>query len=162
MGCGKTTAGKKLASILNWDFIDCDKVIEQKAGKRISDIFFDDGESHFRELESETLKELGNHEGSVISTGGGSPCFGDNMEFMIQSGLTVYMKLTPSQLKSRLADSKTDRPLIKNIDDHDLVDFISVKLAEREKYYNMADITVDCFNLDIHSLHNIIRPLLKH
>jgi shikimate kinase len=162
MGCGKTTAGKKLATILNWNFIDLDKVIEQRAAMKIPDIFSEYGEAHFRKLEAKALKELGKQAGTVVSTGGGAPCFEDNMEYMLQTGLTVYMRLTPPQLKSRLADSKSDRPLIKKVDEHNLLDFISMKLTEREKYYNMADVTIDCFNLDIHALHGIIRPLIKH
>jgi shikimate kinase len=161
MGCGKTTAGKKLAAVLDWEFIDLDKVIEQKAGTTIPEIFSAHGEDHFRKLESETLKEIGRQSGSVISTGGGAPCFGDNMEFMLQTGLTVYLKLSPSQLKSRLTGSKTERPLIKQVDEHNLLDFISDKLAQREQYYNRADVTIDCFDLDVQYLYNTIKPLIN-
>jgi shikimate kinase len=161
MGCGKTTAGKKLAAVLDWDFIDLDKVIEQKAGLTIAEIFFVHGEEYFRKLESETLKELGNESGSVISTGGGAPCFGDNMDFMINTGLTVYLKLSPSQLKSRLVDSKTERPLIKTIDKENLLGFISDKLAQREQFYGRADLTIDCFDLDVQNLFNTVKPFIN-
>ena len=99
MGCGKSTAGKKLASVLNWSFIDLDRKIEAHAGMTIPEIFSKHGESFFREVESEVLRSFQTLSEVVISTGGGTPCHGDNMDFMTETGLTLYLKMTPGQLK---------------------------------------------------------------
>src|SRR5664279_2631025 len=88
MGSGKSTAGKKLASLLGWSFIDFDKRIEEHTGKPISEIFSQHGENYFRNLETEILKNLKAETDTVISTGGGTPCYGDNMDYMLETGLT--------------------------------------------------------------------------
>lgn len=157
MGSGKSTAGRKLASHLGWSFIDLDDKIEFRAGKTIKEIFSDHGEEHFRKLESEVLKEFKNQINIVVSTGGGTPCFSDNIDFMNLTGLTVYLKMNPGQLKSRLAGTKDDRPLLKNLDDNSLLLFIEEKLEFREKWYSMADLTVDGFSADITQIANLIR-----
>ena len=112
MGSGKTTAGKKLASLLGWSFIDLDKRIEEYTGKTIPEIFSQNGEDYFRIIETQLLRNLKSCTKTVISTGGGTPCYIDNMDFMIETGLTIYLKLTPAELKSRLSQSKGERPLI--------------------------------------------------
>ena len=161
MGSGKSTTGRRLASILNWHFADIDRHIEKYSGKTISEIFSQDGEIYFRNLESEVLKSLKSQTNTVISTGGGTPCFGDNMDYMLETGLTIYLKLTPLQLKSRLADSKGERPLIKDLTNDGLLHFIEEKLGSREKWYNRAEITVEGFDPDINQLVNKIRSELK-
>ncbi|MEI8225587.1 MAG: shikimate kinase, partial [Bacteroidota bacterium] len=149
MGSGKSTAGKKLASLLGWSFIDLDKRIEEQAGKTIPEIFSQQGEDYFRNVEAEVLKNLMSQTNIVISTGGGTPCHGDNMDHMLETGLTLYLKLTPGQLKNRLSESTGKRPLIKDLDEDSLLSFIEEKLALREKWYNRAEITVEGINLDI-------------
>jgi len=161
MGSGKSTAGKKLASLLGWSFIDIDTRIEEYAGKTIPEIFSHDGEEYFRKLESKILKSLKSQTNSIISTGGGTPCFGDNMDHMVETGLTIYLKLKPEQLKSRLADSTGDRPLIKDLNNDDLLSFIEEKLAYREKWYNRAEIVFEVIDLDIRLLHSIIKSSLN-
>jgi len=161
MGSGKTTAGKKLASLLGWSFIDLDKKIEENEGKTIPEIFSENGEEYFRIAESRLLKKLDIGKDTVISTGGGTPCYGDNMNIMLQSGLTVYLKLTPLQLRSRLSESKGDRPLIKDMDHEKLLSFINEKLSVRENYYNRSAITVDGFDLDINSLLSRVKSMLN-
>src|SRR5664279_2309648 len=116
MGSGKTTIGKKLASVLGWSFIDLDKEIEKHEGKTISVIFSEKGEDYFREVESHLIRNLKSGTDTIISTGGGTPCYSNNMDIMLKSGLTIYLKLTPSQLRNRLSESKGDRPLIKDLD----------------------------------------------
>ena len=106
MGSGKSTAGKKLASLMGWTFVDLDKKIEEFAGKSIPEIFAQDGETSFREIEAKILRSLNSLKNTVISTGGGTPCYSDNMEYMLDTGLTLYLKLTPGQLKSRLSGIK--------------------------------------------------------
>jgi shikimate kinase len=157
MGSGKSTAGKKLAALMEWTFIDLDRKIEARAGKTIPQIFAQDGEDHFRRIESDVLTSMKSMKETIVSTGGGTPCHGDNMDFMLETGLTVYLKMTPGQLTARLMESTGERPLIKNIPDDQLFDFIEKKLAVREKWYSRANIIVEGTNLDITNLHSFIR-----
>ena len=136
MGSGKSTTGRKLASLLGWSFNDLDSEVEKRAGKKIPEIFSQDGEDYFRDMESVTLRELEAVSDTVISTGGGTPCHSGNMDHMLSSGITVYLELTPMQLKTRLMRSKTERPLIKGLDNESIMGFIENKLAEREPWYN--------------------------
>jgi shikimate kinase len=157
MGSGKSTTGKRLAATLGWQFIDLDKEIELNAGKAIKEIFSTSGEDHFRELETETLTSLKIEKDTVISAGGGTPCHRSNMDFMIRTGLVVYLKMTPGQLKSRLEGGATSRPLIKNISKTELLQYISAKLSEREEYYLKASIIVDGIDLDIKFISETIK-----
>ncbi len=143
MGAGKTTIGKKLAKVLDIGFIDLDKFIESKYHKTIPDIFAEYGEEQFRKLENSALKEVSEIEDVIISTGGGAPCFYDNMELMNKTGLTIYIRATPEELTSRLRASKTIRPIVASKKDGDLVTFISEHLSERELSYIRADILFD-------------------
>lgn len=161
MGSGKTTVGRKLASRLNWSFIDLDDRIQLKAGMEIMEIFAKKGESGFREIESEVLRSLSTEFNTVISTGGGSPCFDENMDYMLGSGLTIYLKMTPVQLKNRLLRSSHERPLIKSITIDELQGFIEKKLSEREKWYSRAEIHFDRFNSDISDLAALVRKRIK-
>ena len=161
MGSGKSTTGKKLAATLGWQFLDLDKVIELKAGQPIKDIFSTSGEDHFRDIESEILLNLKTNNDTVISAGGGTPCHGSNMDFMIRTGLVVYLKMTPAQLKSRLKSPSAARPLINNVSGTELLKYISDKLSEREKYYRRAPIIINGINLDIKTLSGKIKIMLK-
>jgi Shikimate kinase len=161
MGSGKTTAGKKLASLLGWSFIDLDKRVEEYAGKTIAEIFSQSGEDYFRIIETQLLRNLKMCTKTVISTGGGTPCYIDNMDYMIETGLTIYLKLTPAELKSRLSQSKGKRPLIKDLDQNELTTFIKEKLAVREKWYERSDITMDGFDLDINLLLSHVKSSLS-
>jgi shikimate kinase len=160
MGSGKSTTGRKLAAHLDWHFADLDRSIENHTGRTISEIFSQEGEIYFRNVESEVLRSLNSQTNTVISTGGGTPCFGDNMDFMLGTGLTVYLKLTPFQLKSRLTDSKGERPLIKDLTSEGLLHFIENKLVIREKWYSRAEITVEGFDPDINQLVTKVRSEL--
>lgn len=157
MGCGKTTTGRKLAADLDWNFIDLDRKIEEHTGKTIPEIFSLYGEEYFRLTESQVLKSLGVEKNVVISTGGGTPCFGDNMDFMLDAGLTVYLKMTPAGLKERLSHSTGKRPLIAGIPLEGLQDFIEQKLSSREKWYNRAEIHIETNDLE----NNILSSLVK-
>jgi shikimate kinase len=161
MGSGKTTAGKKLASLLGWSFIDLDKRIEEYAGKTIPEIFSQSGEDYFRIIETQLLRNLKMCTKTVISTGGGTPCYIDNMDYMIETGLTIYLKLTPAELKSRLSQSKGERPLIKDLDQEELTSFIKEKLAVREKWYERSDITMDGIDLDANLLLSHVKSSLS-
>jgi shikimate kinase len=160
MGSGKSTAGRKLARELGWSFIDLDTRIEEKAGRTISRIFSDDGEEIFRRIEAEVLKSLKTETETVISTGGGTPCFNDNMDFMLETGVTIYLKMSPEQLRKRLAESSHDRPLLKDIPDNMLQEFIEKKLAIREKWYNRAEIIIDSYRMDYTLLQSLVGKYL--
>ena len=161
MGSGKTTSGRKLAEVLGWSFLDIDTKIEEKEGRSIREIFSKDGEEYFRKIESQTLKELENLNDVVVSTGGGTPCYADNMDFMLRTGLTVYLKLTPLQLCSRLSESSGERPLIKDLGRDKLLDFIEEKLSVRECFYNRAMINIVGNEIDINNLSLLIKSALK-
>jgi shikimate kinase len=161
MGSGKTTAGKKLASLLGWTFTDLDKKIEEHTGKTIPEIFSQNGEDYFRNIEKHLLRNFKSSKNILISTGGGTPCYSDNMDFMLETGLTLYLKLTPAELKSRLSESKGERPLIKDLEKAKLQSFIEEKLADREKWYDRSDITVEGIDLDINMLLSLVKSKLN-
>ena len=161
MGSGKSTAGRKLAFLLDWSFVDLDKKVEEYTGKTITELFSQNGEDYFRNVESEVLKSLKGQINTVISTGGGTPCYSDNMDYMLSTGLTLYLKLTPGQLKKRLSESSHERPLIKGLTNDEMLGFIKEKLAYREKWYNHAELTVEGIDLDINSLHSLVKSRLK-
>ncbi|MDR0768309.1 MAG: shikimate kinase [Dysgonamonadaceae bacterium] len=153
MGSGKTTVGKQLAKKLNLQFIDMDLFIENRYRKRISDIFEEKGEATFRELERKILLEIKDFENVVISTGGGLPCFFDNMDIMNQSGTTVYLKASVEKLTERLKTGKQKRPLIKDKDSEEMKNFIAANLAMREEFYNKATFIVE--SNDLFSSENV-------
>jgi shikimate kinase len=145
MGCGKTTMGRKLSAALGYPFIDLDHVLEAQVGLPISKFFAAHGEEAFRKLESAILKETAYPDNAVVSTGGGLPCFFDNMDWMNAHGQSVYMKLTPKALASRLEHAKTPRPVLQGKKGDDLAAFIESKLAEREPFYSRASVTAESF-----------------
>jgi shikimate kinase len=161
MGSGKTHSGSRLAGLLGWNFTDLDKSIEEHAGKTIPEIFAVNGETWFRNLETEVLRSLRSASDTVISTGGGTPCFGDNMDFMLETGLTLYLKLTPGQLKSRLSNTRGERPLIKDLNDEGLLSYIEEKLEFREKWYSRAELTLDGFNTDVRFIYSKVSAMLS-
>lgn len=158
MGSGKTTAGRKLASRLGWSFIDLDERIERDNGMSVAGLFAERGEEWFRTAESEALRRLGNSRNTVISTGGGTPCFFGNMEFMLKNGLTVYLKMTPEKLSGRLSRSTAGRPLLKDLGKKELPAYIREKLAERELWYSKAEIIAEIEGGNISAL----LPLIKN
>jgi len=147
MGSGKTTLGKKLANYLKYDFIDLDKLIEARAGMSIVEYFGKHGEAAFRELEREVLQSTDYPENVVVATGGGAPCYGDNMEWMNSKGHVAYLSLPPKALAARLEPSKADRPLIRHLKGQELVDFIKAKLKEREIFYKQSRFVISAADL---------------
>jgi len=139
MGSGKTTIGKLVAEKLGYSFVDMDTHIEEKHFNTISEIFAKVGEQQFRLLEQRCLHEVAEFDDVIISTGGGAPCFFDNMEYMNAQGLTIYLKLTPTELAQRLETSHANkRPLIANRKGEELRQFIADGLAKREPFYSQA------------------------
>lgn len=154
MGVGKTTVGKKLAQHLGIGFIDLDKYIESKYHKTVPMLFAQHGEDEFRRMEQKTLREVSAIENVVISTGGGAPCFFDNMDVMNATGITVYIEAEPEELAARLRASKTVRPIISDKPKDELISFITNHLSEREGFYSCAQIVYKTDHLitkeDIH------------
>ena len=140
MGSGKTTVGKKLAAKLGCGFIDLDAAIEHREGAFIRDIIAEKGENYFREVESAALREVP-LEDKVISTGGGTACFFDNITWMKANGRVVYIEMDEAAIYSRLKTTNLEhRPLLKGLDDEGLKAFIHTKLQERLPYYLQADV----------------------
>lgn len=138
MGAGKTTLGKAFARKLGVPFIDLDWYIEERFHKSVGELFTERGEAGFRELERKMLHEVAEFENVVISTGGGAPCFFDNMEFMNQSGKTVFLNVHPDVLFRRLCVAKHQRPILQGKKDEELKDFIVEALDRRAAFYNQA------------------------
>ncbi len=152
MGSGKTTSGKKLAAQLDYNFVDLDFLIEEKYKISIPDIFDRFDEDVFRKIEHDTLLDTKSFQNTVISTGGGTPCFYNNMEIINSNGTSVYLLLHPKSIQKRLLASKKKRPLIMNKSEDEIFDFIELKLEEREQYYKKANFTIKAENLDISDL----------
>lgn len=148
MGCGKSVLGKRLASRLKLDFADLDNLIEERYKMTVPGIFSHFDESVFRKIESEMLKTFSSsNENFVLSCGGGTPCFNNNMEIINSSGISVYIKLNAKALTDRLLKSKTNRPLIKGVRPDQLFQKVDEILEKRESFYNQAQIIVDGINL---------------
>ncbi len=147
MGSGKTTIGKLLAERLLLQFIDVDLFIENRYRRSVGQLFEDKGETGFREIERRALEEISGFENVVVSTGGGAPCFFDNMKMMNEFGLTVYLKVSESELAGRLVHAKHNRPLIKNKDRAELKVFIAQSLEKREPFYRQAKLVFDAEQL---------------
>src|SRR5574344_487887 len=105
MGAGKTTTSKRLANKLGWDWLDTDTAIEEQQHKSVEDIFKEFGEERFRALESEMLKQTESRNGIVVSTGGGTPCYNDNMEWMNAHGFTIFIQVSPESAINRIVNS---------------------------------------------------------
>jgi len=138
MGTGKTTAGKLLAKKLSRSFIDVDEFIENRYHKTISMLFEEKGEAGFREIEHRVLQEISSFENVVVSTGGGLPCFFDNMDLLNRTGITIYLKASVDELVDRLAFDMQKRPLIKGKNAEELREFVETNLKKRESFYNQA------------------------
>ena len=157
MGSGKSTAGKKLAKKLQFSFTDLDDMIEQKYRITIPSIFSRFDEAAFRKIEHETLKQTLSLNKHVISTGGGTPCFYDNIGLINQNGISVYLHLKAKSLYSRLMNSKKKRPLLAQKPPEKVLDFINKKLNEREFFYKKAHLTVEAESLDFNELVNLLK-----
>ena len=156
MGCGKTTLGKKLAKHLNYNFIDLDGYIEKTTNKTITEIFENKGENAFRNLEKESLMEVCKKDHLVIATGGGTPCFFDNMQKMLDSGKAIYLKMEIEDLLERLETEKSQRPLIENKSAKELENFIRNKLSEREYFYKKSNYILQGKSICEKEIQNLI------
>lgn len=148
MGAGKTTVGKALAKELRMPFYDLDWYIESRMHKTVKAIFDERGEAGFRKIEHNMLHEVAEFEDVIISCGGGTPCFFDNIDYMNRQGETVYLKATPEVLYGHLKMGKTIRPLLLNKTADEVQVFIREQLAQREPYYSKAKYVLDVNLLD--------------
>lgn len=157
MGSGKTSMGKKLATRLGYKFVDMDNLIEKKEGMAIRDIFRKKGEESFRRMERRILEKMARKDNRVVATGGGVPCGPGNMELINRAGISVYLEVSPVDLFERLKTRRAKRPLIKDLSEAGLREFIETTLAERAPYYRMARFTVDGSSRDVNKILKVLK-----
>jgi shikimate kinase len=148
MGSGKTTVGKALSKATGMMFYDLDWYIESRMRKSVSQIFAERGEEGFRKIEYNMLHEVAEFEDVIISCGGGTPCFFDNMDYLNQQGDVVYLKATPETLYKHLLMAKMERPLLKGKSSEELIAYITEHLKERSQFYEKARHILDVNVLD--------------
>ena len=139
MASGKSTFGKELAKDKGLPFLDLDECVESREGRSISEIFAKEGEEYFRKREREILHEICNETDEfVLATGGGTPCFFDNMDYMNQAGTTVFLNTSPLVIVDRLKRQRADRPLLAMYSDDELEFFVREHLESRLSFYLKA------------------------
>ncbi len=157
MASGKSNLGRKLAHIMKLNFIDLDQFIEKKTNKTIPYIFRTEGEEIFREIEMESLKEIvTTGDNFILATGGGTPLFYQNMDYLNKHGKTVYLKVENKILVERLKNAKKNRPILTEIPDNELADFVQKEIKAREKFYNQAKVIIDSFAVSVDQLAMIL------
>ncbi len=159
MGAGKSTIGKKLARKLKFNFVDLDKIIEQKAQCSVNEIFKYLGEDAFRKMETECLYEFRDQNNFVMATGGGTPCFDNNLQFIKENGLSIYISLDVKTIHFRLLNAKNIRPSIKGLDGGQLLDFIEKNLSIRKTIYQQADIEMNGLTISIDQIESELQKI---
>ena len=161
MASGKSTLGKRVAKHLSIPFFDMDKEIEKEAEMSIPDIFKTYGEEGFRRMETAFLSSfIKKEKHALLSTGGGTPCFNDNMELLNKNGLTVYLNRPAKELANRIYHSKKSRPLVDYMNLEELEKFIGMHLSERELYYTLSQLNISRDNQTSQNLTNLLRHYL--
>jgi shikimate kinase len=158
MGSGKSTLGRKLAMHAGLQFVDMDHYIEMRHCKTIPRIFAEEGEAEFRKKERKALEELSEFTNVIVATGGGAPCFFDNMDLMNNTGITIFLNIDPKILAHRLLKSKTERPLIKGKSKEELVQFIAQTLEKRKEFYSKAKYQVTQPDMEPDQVMNMVTP----
>jgi shikimate kinase len=161
MGSGKTTAGKKLAADLGYEFIDLDHFIETQYKQTIPEIFSTHGEKEFRSMEHNALKKVLEKTDAVISCGGGTPCYFNNIELMNNNGITIYLKMSVNALVHRLLQAKEKRPLITGKTEPELHAFVTRQLEKREDFYHKSQFTVKGKDLNMEELVAFVKDAVK-
>ena len=161
MGAGKTTVGKALSKELGIPFYDLDWYIESRRRKTVPQIFAEVGEAGFREIERNMLHEVAEFEDVIISCGGGTPCFFDNIDYLNQQGQVVYLRCEPEVLQKHHMMGKTERPLLKGKSPEELNAFIREQLEKREPFYTKAQYTLDVSLMDNYEKIKITIEKLK-
>lgn len=162
MGCGKSTLARKLARRLGVEAVDTDRLVEEREGAAVIDIFRYEGEERFREIEREVLEQvIAAGRAAVVSTGGGLPTWQDNMVRMNDMGLTVYLRRPARQIVQRLSPyGRQKRPRLRGLNDEELVEFMTRDMARREAFYARARLTIDCENLsDEQTIDDILKEI---
>lgn len=157
MGSGKTTLGKKLALELKVPFIDSDAEIEKIHQKTIPAIFAEEGENSFREKESAFIQSLHEKSAFVLSTGGGMPCFNNNMVALNDLGTTIYLKNTSENLAERLLIARNERPLIQGKSKEELIQFINENIEKREPFYNQATLVLGSEQQGVLNVYKLLK-----
>lgn len=157
MGTGKSYWAQQLADAHNMNWTDLDAQIEKEALMTIKEIFETQGEAYFRDKEKEVLHNLSSFGNIVIATGGGTPCFHDNMQWMNEHGITIWIDEPVETLAERLKKEKAHRPLIKDLNDDKLIHFLSIKLSERSKFYSQCQHHLQGPNISERSFDEILQ-----
>ncbi len=160
MGAGKTTAARRLAQRMGWEVVDTDALFEEKYKISVNDFFNKYDEPLYRKLESEVLKATESLDHVVVSTGGGTACFFDNMDWMNQHGLTVFLRISPQAAVDRVIHSRHKRPLVEGKSEEELTEFVNQHYASRLPFYEQARITAKSEDFDIESLMKAIKDIL--
>ena len=158
MGSGKSHWGKIWAAEYKLGFIAMDEEIEMMERRSVTEIFESKGEKYFREVEAKLLRSYTDIESTIIACGGGTPCFHDNMQWMNDHGLTIYLSSTPDEILRRLLKGQQKRPLINKLNQAELLFFIEKKLKEREPFYNQANIILDSAATTEHTFEEKVLP----
>jgi shikimate kinase len=157
MGAGKSHWGKIWSAECGWPFYDLDALIEGKTQQSIPAIFEEKGEPYFRQMEASVLRGLPVHKKGIVACGGGTPCFHDNIIWMNDNGVTVYLSATRETLANNILKDKAKRPMLKHTGNDQLLSFIEKKLAERKGYYESARMELPVTSLNNHSIHQVIQ-----
>lgn len=163
MGCGKSTIGRKIARFAHLDFADTDTLVERSEGSAVADIITYQGEEYFRGVEQRVLEATASEDDIIVSTGGGLPIWGNNMERIGQLGLSVYLRRSPQNIISRLSPyGRQKRPKFRGLNDEQLLAFMTTHMAEREPVYSRADIVIDCDNMSDNDIIDLIMSKIKN
>ena len=163
MGCGKSTIGRKIARFAHLDFADTDTLVERSEGSTVADIITYQGEEYFRGVEQRVLEVTASEDDIIVSTGGGLPIWGNNMERIGQLGLSVYLRRSPQNIISRLSPyGRQKRPKFRGLNDEQLLAFMTTHMAEREPVYSRADIVIDCDNMSDNDIIDLIMSKIKN
>ena len=158
MGSGKSTLGHDFARRIRCRFADLDQELERAHQLSISEIFEQYGEEQFRKWERDLLLHIAKEDNLIVATGGGLPCFHNNMDVLNKSGITIYLKLSPEIIFARLTKRRESRPLISNFNDDELKEYIQTTLEKREKFYLLARHIVDAELISVQDLLSLTSP----
>jgi shikimate kinase len=161
MGSGKTVLGEKVAAVMKIPFIDLDNKIEKHEKKTVTEIFQKKGENYFRKVEAEVLRKTKRSSDAVIATGGGTPCFQDNMQWMNENGTTIYLSAKAAELYHRLLSDRKNRPLIASLSDIELLEFIMGALGNRERFYSLAQVKLNAKTATAKQVMNAVKKIRK-
>ena len=162
MGSGKTLVSKELSNLNNFKIFDLDTEISKQNNRSITEIFKEKGEIFFRKTEKEVLEKILSTEKNIIlSLGGGTPCYYNNIDSINEKTISVFLKTNVKTLAQRLSSEKDKRPLIQNISNEDLPEFIAKHLFERNPFYNQAKITINTDNLSAREIAEEILTQIK-